>query len=76
MSLRIFAKINSINHEKHELIFKNDDDHETFYETYNYEPDEQSKDVQDKSIGAVCNTLGQQWLAKITGDIGIKNVVY
>ena len=30
------------------LIFKNDDDHEAFYEAYNYEPDEQSKEVQEK----------------------------
>jgi len=73
---RIKSCNGTLNHEKHELIFKNDDDHEAFYEVYNYEPDEQSKDVQDKSIGNVSNNIGQQWLTKITGDTGIKNIVY
>ena len=50
------------------LIFKNDDDHEAFYEAYNYEPDEQSKEVQEKSIGEINKEIGKQWFIGISGN--------
>ena len=56
-----------IDHNKHELSFKNDDDHESFYEAYNYEPDEQSKEVQDKSIMEIDVQNGKDWLIGIAG---------
>lgn len=47
-------KINDYNGEifidKKTVIFNDDEDEEKFREKYDYEPDEQNKDVQDKSI--------------------------
>jgi len=49
----------------HSLKFKTLDDFEDFYENFNYEPDEQSKEVQDKSIGAIDEANGKEWLNSI-----------
>ena len=48
---RIKLHNGKLDHKNYELTFKNDDDHEAFYEAYNYEPDEQSKEVQEKRNG-------------------------
>ena len=68
---RIKSCNGTLNHEKYELIFKNDDDHEKFYESYNYEPDEQSQEIQDKSICYIDNTIGEHWMTNISNHIGI-----
>ena len=47
-------KIKIDNKEK-TIVFENDDDIEDFYEKYGYEPDEQSKEVQYKSINTNIN---------------------
>jgi len=65
-----------INDKTYELIFKNDDDNEAFYEKYNYEPDEQSKEVQERSICMVDMEDGRAWLDAINDSIGIKSVSY
>jgi hypothetical protein len=44
-----------INHDKKCVIFPNDDLEEAFYEEFNYEPDEQKKEVQAKSIPSINN---------------------
>ncbi len=62
-----------IDDKKCEVIFNNDNDHEAFYERYNYEPDEQSKDVQYKSICEINNDIGFQWLSSIINAMGIAN---
>ena len=47
---RIIKYNGKINHETKSVVFDDDDNYELFCENYNYEPDEQKKDVQDKSI--------------------------
>ena len=73
---RIKLHNGKLDHKKHELIFKNDDDHEAFYEAYNYEPDEQSKEVQEKSIGEINQELGKQWLIGISGNTMFNLSIY
>jgi hypothetical protein len=47
---RIESHDGIIHHEKKTVEFKNDDCFELFYENFNYEPDEQKKTIQDKTI--------------------------
>ena len=63
-----------VDDKKYELVFKNDDDHEAFYERFNYEPDEQSKEIQEKSICDINIEDGRAWLSAINEAIGIKKV--
>jgi hypothetical protein len=65
-----------VNNKKYELVFKNDDDYEAFYERFNYEPDEQSKEIQEKSICDINMEEGRAWLSTINDIIGIKKVSY
>ena len=39
-----------IDDKNKEIIFKNDDEYEEFTERYDYEPDEQTQETQDKSL--------------------------
>lgn len=48
--------------KSHKLNFKSDEDFDGFYEQYNYEPDEQPKDVQNMSICEIDKELGISWL--------------
>jgi hypothetical protein len=50
---------------KYELYFQNDDEFDGFYEEFNYEPDEQSKSVQDMSICEINKNDGISWLSNI-----------
>ena len=50
-----------------EIIFKNDDYLELFGEQYNYEPDEQGNETQDKSILAIERRSAKDWIKDIFG---------
>jgi len=65
-----------VDNKKYELVFKNDDDHEAFYERFNYEPDEQSKAIQEKSICDIDIEKGRAWLSTINDCVGIKEISY
>ena len=51
-----------VNHIKKTICFKNIDEEEKFYEKYNYEPDEQRIETQQKSILKIKKTPIKKWL--------------
>ena len=53
-SVDIVSKIKE-NHEQKRIEFIDDDEMEDFYNHYGYEPDEQSNEILDKSIGVLSN---------------------
>jgi hypothetical protein len=57
-----------IDHEKFLISFEDDDEYEEFSEKYYYEPDEQSKEVQERSIGAIVDISINDWLTIIFGE--------
>jgi len=61
-------KIN-IDHKKYTINFEDDDEYENFYEKYYYEPDEQSKEVQEKSISEIPEISINDWLNNIFDKI-------
>ena len=51
-----------INDDNKTIKFNNDKEEEDFYENFGYEPDEQSKEVQEKSIKALKKIKITKWL--------------
>ena len=51
-----------IDNEAKKIVFENEDEYEEFYELYNYEPDEQSKETQDKSIKELKKIKIKEWI--------------
>ena len=49
------------NHVKKSLEFPNDDLLEAFYEAYEYEPDEQAQEIQDKNIPSFTTNTNNTW---------------
>lgn len=47
---RIVKHNGVIDNKNKKVVFPNDDDFEEFYNEFNYEPDEQKKEIQEKSI--------------------------
>ena len=69
-----------INDEKKTIKFKDEEEYEEFYEEYGYEPDEQGKEVQEKSTKVIENNTLKNWIneifeTKLTKNIRIK-IVY
>ena len=69
-----------VNNKKELIDFENDNDLEEFYEEYGYEPDEQSKEVQEKSIKKIEKLVLKKWINglfknQLTKNIRIK-IVY
>lgn len=50
-----------INNETKCITFLKDDDEEAFYEEFNYEPDEQKKEIQEKSIQPIFQLEEKNW---------------
>jgi hypothetical protein len=50
-----------VDHNATRVIFEDDDLMEEFYRSYGYEPDEQSKAVQDKSIMIIEKVNNWKW---------------
>ena len=49
------------NKNKNKIIFDNDDNLEKFYDKYGYEPDEQTSEIQNTSIGYVKKLSKNIW---------------
>jgi len=57
---RVEAFKGQANHETKRLDFPDDDYFEDFYNKYNYEPDEQKRETQNKNIQPICG--GRTWV--------------
>ena len=61
---RIHKYNGSISKDKREIIFEKEEDEEEFYLKYGYEPDEQSKECQEKSIASFTKSKCKEWIEK------------
>jgi hypothetical protein len=50
-----------INNETKCITFINEEDEEAFYKEFNYEPDEQKKEIQEKSIPSIVKVIEMNW---------------
>ena len=57
-----------VDDEKKVIEFEDEDEFEDFYELYQYEPDEQSKEVQEKSTKVLKKRKLNEWL----DDVGVE----
>ena len=51
-----------VDDENKKIVFNNEDQEEEFYEEFNYEPDEQSKEVQEKSTHDIPKASLSDWI--------------
>ena len=54
---------------KKEIVFEDEDEYEEFYELYGYEPDEQSKETQEKSTKVLKKRKLNEWLSETEVDL-------
>jgi hypothetical protein len=54
-----------VSDKKQIIEFNDDDELEEFYEEYGYEPDEQSKEIQEKSICKIERSNIKKWINSI-----------
>lgn len=54
-----------VNHQQKVIEFLDEEEEEEFYEKYNYEPDEQSKETQEKSTLDINRSSFKKWIKMI-----------
>ena len=64
----------NINNEKELIEFKNDKEEEMFYEEFGYEPDEQEKNIQEKSTGEIKSQNIKNWLMLFYNKSNLKRI--
>jgi hypothetical protein len=57
-----------IDDENKKIVFNDDDEIESFYEQYGYEPDEQSCETQNKLFGFLPKNNWNKWFQEIFQD--------
>jgi len=65
---RLRSKIDIEGDENKKIVFNDDDEIESFYEQYGYEPDEQSCETQNKLFGFLPNNNWNKWFQEIFQD--------
>jgi len=70
-----FIEFNGALDSKNKIIFDNDDNLENFYEKYGYEPDEQTTEIQDTSIGHIDKISKKDWYESIFGENNLNEFV-
>jgi hypothetical protein len=61
---RIHKYNGSISKNERKVFFEKEEDEEEFYLNYGYEPDEQSKECQEKSIASFTKSKCKEWIEK------------
>jgi hypothetical protein len=72
---RINSFNGKINHESKRIIFDDDESLENFYDTYGYEVDEQSKDVQDFSLLEIKKKYYTDWFCYVNSKTNKDEIV-
>lgn len=70
-----FIEFNGRLDDKNKMIFDNDDNLENFYEKYGYEPDEQTSEIQDMSIGYIDKISKKDWYESIFDENNLNEFV-
>ena len=60
--------------DKELIDFKDEDEYEEFYEEYNYEPDEQKKEIQERSTAVIEKSNIKTWINNIFNNKLAKNI--
>lgn len=64
-----------VNKKKKEIEFLDDDEMEAFYQKYGYEPDEQTKEIQEKSIKKIKSIAFKEWLEYLGKEMSNVNKI-
>ena len=70
-----FIEFNGGLDDRNQIIFDNDDNLENFYEKYGYEPDEQTTEIQDTSIGHIDKISKKYWYETIFDENNLNEFV-
>lgn len=70
-----FIEYNGGFDDRNKIIFDNDDNLENFYDKYGYEPDEQTTEIQDMSIGYIDKISKNDWYETIFDKNNLNEIV-
>ena len=70
-----FIEFNGRLDDRNKIIFDNDDNLENFYDKYGYEPDEQTTEIQDMSIGYIDKISKNDWYETIFDKNNLNEIV-